>query len=176
MKYFLTWFAMGILCFAMIIDLFSSPEKSLNNLREVEIQIDEIQVTSFAGKYGYKTTLNIRTADESFCVRYPKNWYRSTYMDYQYAVSTELLTHTVQSVSAKITDKQSIWDWLHHRHQIVDLRAGNSVYYDITTEKDSISRDYSGSLVLTPIIWILWLFATLYFAFIYKVIKVIRMK
>lgn len=110
--------------------------------------------------------LEIVSENQTFYLWYPQN----SYIDYKYEVETELLTGKVTSVTAKVIGTQTIRDNLLNRIRVVDLRKDTSVYYDLATEKANLRQNYNSLWILFFLIFVLWLFSTIFISIVYKII------
>ena len=109
--------------------------------------------------------LTIMDGDNLFYVWYPQ----SSYRNYARKIETELLTGETTSVTVKVASNQTIRDKLLHQRRIVDLRNGDSIYYDLDTERSALFKNYITRWILFLSSCALWIFSTLFIAIVYNI-------
>ena len=134
-----TYILLGFFSLYCMLQLFSSPGSSLDNLCELRINID-----------------NINLMDS-----HDRNYARK--------IETELLTGETTSVTVKVASNQTIRDKLLHQRRIVDLRNGDSIYYDLDTERSALFKNYITCWILFLSSCALWIFSTLFIAIVYNI-------
>ena len=114
---------------------------------------------------GIRMKLTIMDGDNLFYVWYPQ----SSYRNYARKIETELLTGETTSVTVKVASNQTIRDKLLHQRRIVDLRNGDSIYYDLDTERSALFKNYITCWILFLSSCALWIFSTLFIAIVYNI-------
>ncbi len=160
------WLLLGLFSLYCMILLFSSSIQSLDDLQELKIHIDSLHLFDSYDTKGSRIKLTIIDGDNLFYVWYPQ----SSYMNYAYKVETELLTGETTSVTAKVVRSQTIRDKLLNQRRIIDLRNGDSVYYDLDAERLSLSKNYISCWILFLFSCFFWMFSTLFIAVVYRIV------
>lgn len=160
------WLILGLFSLFFLIQLFLPPYHSLDDLRELEIHIDNVHLFDSHDKKGSRLKLTIADGDNTYYLWYPQSGYKK----YARAVETELLTGDTTLVTAKIVSSQTLRDKLLNRKRVVDLRSGDSVYYGLDTEKDRLSRNYASNWILFPLFFSCWVIDTLWAGIAYDIV------
>lgn len=160
------WLIFGLLSLYLLVQLILPTYRTLDDLQEYEIHIDRVFLLDSHDTKGNRMKLEIVDGDRVFYLWYPQ----FSYGDYRHDVETELLTGKVTSVMGKIPKAQKIRDNLFNRTRIVDLRNGDSVYYDLATEKASLRHNHNTLWIPFLLIFASWLFTTLYISLIYQIV------
>ena len=160
-----TYILLGFFSLYCMLQLFSSPGSSLDNLCELRIHIDNINIMDSHDIKGSRMKLTIMDGDNLLYVWYPQ----SSYRNYARKIETELLTGETTSVTVKVASNQTIRDKLLHQRRIVDLRNGDSIYYDLDTERSALFKNYITCWILFLSSCALWIFSKKYITKVYKI-------
>lgn len=158
------WLMLGFFSLLFLIQLFLPPYRSLDGLQEVEIHISNVSLFDSGDKRGSRMKLTIADGDDTYYLWYPQTGYKK----FRHAVETELLTGKTTLVTAKIVSSPSLRDKLQNKNRMVDLRSGDSVYYDIDTEKKQLTEDYVSVWIAFPLLFFCWAISTLLIGIIYR--------
>lgn len=163
---------LGLFSLLFLIQLVLPPYRSLDDLQEVEIHIGNVSLFDSGDKRGsrMKLTISDSNGDGTYYLWYPQTGYKK----FSHAVETELLTGKTTLVTAKIVSSPYLRDKLQSKRRMVDLRSGNSVYYDIETERRQLADNYVSAWISFTILISCWVIATLLIGIIHNPIVLRR--
>ena len=146
------WIVSVILFLYSIVELVLPKYRTLDNLQEIEIKIDEVYLWDSYNLRGSRMKLVIVSEGVTYYLWYPK----SHYQDFSGEIERDLLSGDMSSVTVKVVDSPSLWDRLFNEKRMVDVRSDSATYYDLDTEKIAIeqNRISAWTLFLVMLIWL----------------------
>ncbi len=137
-----------------------------DNVEAVQLQTDGVRLIDTFSTKGSRMKLIIEADGQTYYLWYPAN----AYLQYSESVESLLLTGVETNLSAKIIDNSTLWDRLTGHHRIVDLRCGNSVFYEMETETSRATEDHNALWILFALSGLLWIAEVIYIGFAYGII------
>lgn len=155
----------GILLF-LLIRLFFSAHPTFDDLQNYEIEIDSAYLRDSHDTKGSRMKLEIVSGSTTYYAWYPQ----SNYINFADDIENDLLSGKVTSVEVKIANTQSVRDRLLNQKRVVDIRSSSTVYYDLDSEMTSLQHHYLSLWLAFIVIFVFWLFYTLFACVIYRVL------
>lgn len=165
-KVIVLWIILGLICLYCVIQLFFPAHRSLDDLQDCQIDIDEVYLLDSHDTKGSRMKLEIVSGDTTYYLWYPQ----TKYIDFASDVEHDLLTGKVTLVEAKISNTHSFRDRMLNQKRVVDLRSSSAVYYDLDTELTSLQQQYRSLWLLFLFMVLLWLSCTAYVSLGYRLL------
>ena len=146
--------------------------RSLDNLHEKSIIIDQIYLKDSYDTKSSRMKLEIISGGISYYVWYPQDEYRN----FSYDIKNDLLSGRVSAVKVKVISKQSVRDYLLNQKRIVQIWSRSKVYYDLKTAMIALRNDRMGLWVLFIFSFLFWLCYTLFYLVVNNILIIKKQK
>ena len=150
------WLTLLLFSIMALVGLFSTPQRTLDRARECTVTVEEARLKSTVVGRMHQTTLILRAGEDKFYLTYPSHL-GIAYLDaaYEDLVSGRVTTVTVLFSS----DGIFLGNWSGF-YEILALRSGSTVYYDLDTAMSGLRLDYTVAVVFESILILVWLLDT----------------
>ena len=160
------WIVITLLCLLLFVGLFSTPQKILDGAREYTVTVEEARLESTISGRTHRTTLVLTTNEGTFSLLYPRNMGRTD----RDAIWEDLVSGRVTTVTVLASSEGIFLRNLWRRQQILDLRSGGTVYYNLETAVGRLRIDYTFAIVFFVLFALFWLIDTLFLALGYSIL------
>ena len=116
--------------FVCVINLVGTSSRWIDRIEEKNIIITDAYVFDSHDIKGSRFKLVIESNDDRFYLWYPKD----SFSKYRGVIASDLLNGSTNQVSAKVISNSTLWDVISGQCKIEDLRAGDTVFYDLDDE------------------------------------------
>lgn len=171
------WLFLGLISLYLLVQILLPMYHTLEDLQEYKIRFDAIRLVDSHDTKGSRMRLDMIVGDQIFYLWYPEGYVwdpESGYRRYADKLEEDLLSGKVTCVTAKVVTHRTIRDRLAKRWRVVDLRSGDSIYYELSTEKADLREDYIACCCLFPLVFGAWLLGTLLVLLAYQVVTVYK--
>lgn len=165
------WLILGLICILLLRELYYTPEWMLQNAKEIPVAVtdpvaqENTRISRFL--FSHETTLSWTTDEETYYIIYPG----FSYSEYSQTLEEGLRTSAHESLTAMISPRVSLRDRFLHRRWVLDLRSGQTVFFDRATAQAYMTADYSALCILTVSLCLLQLLGGFAIALLYRVVK-----